>query len=45
MIHGPSTGDGAVVVMRKVVAKHAALTTGMLSCFDRVLFKGHLLLG
>lgn len=32
-------------VMRKFVAKHAALITGTLSCFDRVLFKGHLPLG
>jgi hypothetical protein len=31
--------------MRKFVAKHAAATTGTLSCFDRVLFKGHLPLG
>src|SRR5262249_55430047 len=31
--------------MRKFVAKHAALTTGTLSCFDRLLFKGHLALG
>jgi hypothetical protein len=31
--------------MRKFVAKHAAVTTGTLSCFDRVLFKGHLPLG
>ena len=31
--------------MRKFVGKHAALTTGNLSCFDRLLFKGHLSLG
>jgi hypothetical protein len=31
--------------MRKFVAKHAAATTGTLSCFDRLLFKGHLSLG
>src|SRR2546428_3252183 len=31
--------------MRKFLAKHAALTTGTLSCFDRLLFKGHLPLG
>ena len=31
--------------MRKVLAKHAAATTGTLSCFDRLLFKGHLSLG
>jgi len=31
--------------MRKFVAKHAAKTTGTLSCFDRVLFRGHLPLG
>ena len=31
--------------MRKFVAKHAATTTGTLSCFDRLLFKGHLALG
>jgi hypothetical protein len=31
--------------MRKFVAKHAAATTGTLSCFDRLLFKGHLPLG
>jgi hypothetical protein len=31
--------------MRKFVAKHAAATTGTLSCFDRLLFKGHLALG
>lgn len=28
--------------MRKVLAKHAATTTGTLSCFDRLLCKGHL---
>jgi hypothetical protein len=26
-------------------AKHAATATAMLSCFDRLLFKGHLPLG
>ena len=31
--------------MRKFLAKHAATTTGTLSCFDRLLFKGHLPLG
>jgi hypothetical protein len=31
--------------MRKFLAKHAAATTGTVSCFDRVLFKGHLPLG
>jgi hypothetical protein len=31
--------------MRKFVAKHAALTTGTPSCFDRLLFKGQLSLG
>ena len=31
--------------MRKFVAKHAAATTGTLSRFDRLLFKGHLSLG
>jgi hypothetical protein len=31
--------------MQKFVAKHAATTTGTLSCFDRLLFKGHLPLG
>src|SRR5437667_3723111 len=31
--------------MRKFLAKHAAATTGTLSCFDRLLFKGHLPLG
>jgi hypothetical protein len=31
--------------MRTFVAKHAATTTGTLSCFDRLLFKGHLPLG
>jgi len=31
--------------MRKFVAQHAALTTGTLSCFDRLPFKGHLSLG
>ena len=31
--------------MQKFVAKHAAATTGTLSCFDRLLFKGHLALG
>ena len=31
--------------MRKFLAKHAAATTGTLSCFDRLLFKGHLSLG
>jgi hypothetical protein len=39
----PPTGEGAA--MRKFVAKHAAAKTGTLSCFDRVLFKGHLPLG
>jgi hypothetical protein len=29
----------------KFLAKHAAVTTGTLSCFDRLLFKGHLALG
>jgi hypothetical protein len=32
-------------VMRKFLAKHTATTTGTLSCFDRLLFKGHLPLG
>jgi hypothetical protein len=31
--------------MRRFLAKHAAATTGTLSCFDRLLFKGHLPLG
>lgn len=31
--------------MRKFVATHASVTTGTLSCFDRLLFKGHLALG
>jgi hypothetical protein len=31
--------------MRKFVAKHAAATTGTLSCFDRLLSTGHLSLG
>jgi len=31
--------------MRKFLAKHAAATTGTVSGFDRVLFKGHLPLG
>jgi hypothetical protein len=31
--------------MQKFVTKHAAATTGTLSCFDRLLFKGHLPLG
>ncbi|TMA71140.1 MAG: hypothetical protein E6J77_26555, partial [Deltaproteobacteria bacterium] len=31
--------------MRKFVAKHATQVTGTLSCFDRLLFKGHLPLG
>ena len=31
--------------MRKFLAKHATATTGTLSCFDRLLFKGHLPLG
>ena len=31
--------------MDKFREKHAALTTGALSCFDRMLFKGHLSLG
>jgi len=31
--------------MRKFLAKHAAATTGTLSCFDRLLFKGRLPLG
>jgi hypothetical protein len=28
--------------MRRFLAKHVAATTGTLSCFDRLLFKGHL---
>jgi hypothetical protein len=35
-------GQGKAAAMRKFVAKHAATTTGRLSCFDRLLFKGHL---
>jgi len=31
--------------MRKFLAKHGASITGTLSCFDRLLFKGHLALG
>lgn len=31
--------------MRKFIAKHAAATTGTLSGFDRLLFKGHLARG
>ena len=31
--------------MRKCVATHASITTGTLSCFDRLLFKGHRALG
>jgi hypothetical protein len=31
--------------MQKFLAKHAAVTTGTISCFDRLLFKGHLALG
>ena len=31
--------------MQKFVAKHAPQVTGTLSCFDRLLFKGHLPLG
>ena len=31
--------------MRKFLAKHGAAITGTLSCFDRLLFKGHLALG
>ena len=31
--------------MRRFLAKHVATTTGTLSCFDRLLFKGHLPLG
>lgn len=31
--------------MRKFLAKHAGTITGTLSCFDRLLFKGHLALG
>jgi hypothetical protein len=31
--------------MRRFLVKHAATTTGTLSCFDRLLFKGHLPLG
>src|SRR5262249_62425276 len=38
-----STEEGAA--MRKFLAKHAAATTGTVSGFDRVLFKGHLPLG
>jgi hypothetical protein len=37
--------DATAVVMRKFLAKHAALTTETLSCLDRLLFKGHLPLG
>src|SRR5262245_3917869 len=38
-----STEEGAA--MRKFLAKHAAATTGTVSGFDRVLFKGQLPLG
>src|SRR5512144_679677 len=31
--------------MREFLAKHVATITGTLSCFDRLLFKGHLPLG
>ena len=31
--------------MQKFVTKYVAATTGTLSCFDRLLFKGHLPLG
>ena len=37
--------DEREVGMRKFLANHAAATTGTLSCFDRLLFKGHLPLG
>jgi hypothetical protein len=37
--------DETESAMRKFLAKHAAATTGTLSCFDRLLFKGHLSLG
>lgn len=31
--------------LRRLLAQHVAATTGTLSCFDRLLFKGHLPLG
>jgi len=31
--------------MQKFLAKHTGATTGTLSCFDRLLSKGHLPLG
>src|SRR4029453_16819017 len=37
--------DANEAAMRKFVAKHAAATTGTLSCFDRLLSTGHLSLG
>jgi hypothetical protein len=37
--------DETESAMRKFLAKHAAATTGTLSCFDRLLFKGQLSLG
>ena len=37
--------DDTEGTMRKFLAKHVAATTGTLSCFDRLLFKGHLPLG
>jgi hypothetical protein len=37
--------DEREVVMRKFVAKHATQVAGTLSCFDRLLCKGHLPLG
>jgi hypothetical protein len=38
----PYETEGA---MRMFLAKHAVATTGTLSSFDRLLFKGHLPLG
>ena len=32
--------DETEAAMRRFLAKHAATTTGTLSCFDRLLFKG-----
>jgi hypothetical protein len=37
--------DETEAAMRRFLAKHMAATTGTLSCFDRLLFKGHLPLG
>jgi len=44
--HGCSSGNhGKENAVERFVAKHQAHITGTISCFDRILFKGHLPLG